>query len=183
MTLPAMTPTDADCCAVRQMASGLLSGVADVVAEFDQAQFCTPSEQLKGGTFGKHLRHVTDHYAAILAGLDGDEPLEYDQRRRDVPEESDPKVAASIARDLASNIDGLSPDALHSETTIRVMLNGEGDEAVLSTTAARELFFASHHAIHHFAMMRAIASELGIELGDDFGKAPSTVNHEKACDE
>lgn len=181
MTPSAMTQGDTDCCAVRDMAAGLLTGVAEVVGGFEPGPFCTASAALKGGSLGKHLRHVTDHYAAIVVGLKTGEAFDYDRRRRDVPEESDPRAAQQVSRRLAESIASLTPDDLNREVRIRVMLDGEGAEATLSTTAARELFFASHHAIHHFAMMRAIASELGIELDANFGKAPSTVNHERGC--
>lgn len=181
MTSSAMTQGATDCCAVRDMAAGLLTGVAEVVGGFESGPFCATSTALKGGTLGKHLRHVTDHYAAIVAGLETGEAFDYDHRRRDVPEERDPTVAQAVSRRLAESIAALTPDELNREVRIRVMLNGDGAEATLATTAARELFFASHHAIHHFAMMRAIASELGIELDETFGKAPSTVNHERGC--
>jgi hypothetical protein len=59
------------------------------------------------------------------------------------------------------------------------MLSGDGHEAELESTLGRELVFATHHAIHHHAMMSAIASEFGIKVGPDFGKAPSTINHER----
>jgi hypothetical protein len=48
----------------------------------------------------------------------------------------------------------------------------------LGSTLARELAFASHHAIHHHAMMKAIAQEHGQAAESGFGVAPSTLNHE-----
>ena len=35
-----------------------------------------------------------------------------------------------------------------------------------------------HHAIHHHAVMGAIAMEQGLDIPAGFGKAPSTINHE-----
>jgi hypothetical protein len=59
------------------------------------------------------------------------------------------------------------------------MLSGEGDEAELTSTFAREVAFATHHAIHHNAMIAAIAASFGVTIPAGFGKAPSTVNHER----
>jgi hypothetical protein len=57
----------------------------------------------------------------------------------------------------------------------------------LLTTAHRSLLlligFAAHHAIHHMAMIRLIATNhAGLEDSDlpaDFGRAPSTVVHDQ----
>ena len=52
-------------------------------------------------------------------------------------------------------------------------------EIGLPTTIGRELGFAAHHAIHHMAMVKVIATHtLGFEEGDlpnGFGRAPSTI--------
>jgi uncharacterized damage-inducible protein DinB len=58
------------------------------------------------------------------------------------------------------------------------MVAGDGSCATLSTTIGRELAFATHHGVHHQAMMRAIAGEFGVDVSPTFGKAPSTINHE-----
>jgi hypothetical protein len=49
----------------------------------------------------------------------------------------------------------------------------------LVSTLGRELAFATHHAVHHQAMMKAIAFEFGVEVEECFGKAPATVNAER----
>lgn len=63
------------------------------------------------------------------------------------------------------------------------MLTSDGDEMELKSTIGRELGFCAHHAIHHMAMVKIIATQtLGIDVNElpmDFGKAPSTVNFEK----
>lgn len=67
---------------------------------------------------------------------------------------------------------------MHAPVRVRVMVSGDGAETELVSSLARELAFATHHAVHHQAMMRAIAGEFGVEASSDFGKAPSTINHE-----
>jgi hypothetical protein len=52
----------------------------------------------------------------------------------------------------------------------------------VASTVGRELAFVASHAIHHFAMLAPHGRALGIDLPADFGKAPSTVAHERAVD-
>ena len=63
------------------------------------------------------------------------------------------------------------------------MLSGDSpDEYALTSTVSRELGFAAHHAIHHMAMVRIMATCEHVgqltdqDLPPDFGRAPSTVN-------
>jgi hypothetical protein len=59
------------------------------------------------------------------------------------------------------------------------MLTSDGVDAELGSTLGRELAFATHHAVHHHAMLGAIAAELGVATPPEFGKAPSTIRHER----
>lgn len=60
--------------------------------------------------------------------------------------------------------------------------NIETNHLELRSSIERELGFVAHHAIHHMAMVKIIAVEtIGLELRDlpsDFGRAPSTVQHD-----
>ena len=149
--------------------------ILDAVADED---FTADSEVLDGGTIGKHLRHTLDHYAAITGRAEG-EPIDYDHRERGVPIEEDRDAAREQIASLRAGIQGLEGTGA-DEVRIRVMISGDGREAVLGSTIAREVAFATHHGVHHVAMMKAIAAERGVELASDIGKAPSTVNYERA---
>ncbi|MCC7389675.1 MAG: hypothetical protein IT431_13005 [Phycisphaerales bacterium] len=159
-------------------AAELLGQCEAIVGAVGDGQFVAGSAVLAGGTIGKHLRHTLDHYGAIVSRGRG-EPIDYDHRERGVPVESS-RVAArdqiTSLRAALSALEGTGGD----EVRIRVMVSGDGREAVLRSTVAREVAFATHHGVHHVAMMRAIALEHGIELGADVGKAPSTINFERA---
>ena len=159
-------------------AAELLGQCEAIVGAVGDGQFVAGSAVLAGGTIGKHLRHTLDHYGAIV-GRGRGEPIDYDHRERGVPVETS-RVAAreqiTSLRAAISALEGTGGD----EVRIRVMVSGDGREAVLRSTVAREVAFATHHGVHHVAMMRAIALEHGIELGADVGKAPSTINFERA---
>jgi hypothetical protein len=51
------------------------------------------------------------------------------------------------------------------------------EKVEVESTWGREIWFASFHAVHHFALIRVILGELGLKVGDDFGVAPSTLVH------
>ena len=163
-----------------QAADAILEQCAGLIERLDDAAYTTESRVIKGGSFGKHVRHELDHYSALLKGHDEDATIVYDIRQRGVDVETDRKAALDMITALRARLNGLSESELESKATVRVMLSGDGDEAEAESTLAREIWFATHHAIHHHAMMKAIAREFGVETGPDFGKAPSTINFEGA---
>jgi hypothetical protein len=104
--------------------------------------------------------------------------IDYDARQRNVPMESDRRCAISCLAALRDQLAAAAGEGLHRPVCVRVMIDGDGRTAELSSTLGRELAFATHHAIHHQAMMKAIAAEFGVIVHDGFGKAPSTLRAE-----
>ena len=153
--------------------------VRHMTGEAGESRYCAVSRVLPGGTIGKHLRHCLDHYRAALDGYERGEAIDYDHRDRDVPMETIPGEALGAIEEIAARLSEVSGAALQSPVRVRVMVNGNGEEVELSSTLGRELAFATHHAVHHQAMMGAIAAEFGVRPAADFGKAPSTVHHER----
>lgn len=161
-------------------AGGLLSQCDVLLGSLSDPIYQAESGFIRGGSIGKHIRHTLDHYAAILAGLDGRTPIDYDHRERGVPVESDRHAAQAQIRRISDALASLNDDAMRQSVEIRVMLNAAGDEARLGSTLGREIAFATHHGVHHVAMMKAIAGEFGVCFSDDLGKAPSTLNYERS---
>jgi uncharacterized damage-inducible protein DinB len=165
---------------VLKAAEELLGQCVQIVEAVDDAAYSRPSAVLRGGSIGKHLRHTLDHYAAIVAHAVGGEPIDYDHRARGVSVETDRVAARSHIAMLRTGVAGLR-GAASEPVTIRVMVSGDGAEALLESTVAREVAFATHHGVHHVAMMKAIAGEMGVEFGDEVGKAPSTIQYERSA--
>ena len=125
---------------------------------------------------GAHLRHVIEHYEALLHPTEpgvGD----YDGRPRDVALERDPKLAQKRLQALMQELQG----SLGLDEAVRVRgrggLLGEFGFEVRSTLG-RELVFVASHAVHHYAVLMQHCQEHGIPVGEHFGKAPATVAHE-----
>lgn len=127
-------------------------------------------------TLGKHVRHIIDHYDALLYGLDrGAKVIDYERRRRDEALEQWPQQAAShlagIEARLSSMVSGPSPDAL-------TLGHSMDDEALsLPSSLDRELAFLTSHSIHHMAIIALLAEQSGIHLPESFGVHPSTLRH------
>lgn len=141
-------------------------------------KYATESRTLKGGTIGKHIRHTLDHFRAALDASPG-VVIDYDHRERNVPMETQPREAVKAIGRIRDRLLRLDAAALDHAVRVRVMVNGDGEEVELGSTLGRELAFVWHHAVHHHAMLGAIAAEHGIVLEGEFGRAPSTVSHER----
>ncbi len=140
--------------------------------------YSKPCAEFFGGTIGQHVRHALDHFAApVHAGSTG--VIDYDHRERGTTVETDPRAASAELRSLRRQVEQLDERAAARAVRVRVMLSGDGQEVELVSTLARELAFAAHHAVHHHAMIAVIAQRFGITPPAEFGKAPSTINHEQ----
>jgi len=159
-------------------AAVLLEQCRDFVATITPGAYTTPCELMFNGTIGQHVRHALDHFNAALAGLDG-ATIDYDHRQRDTVIERDPSAAARAIDDILAVLDGAPESSPDRGVTVRVMISSEGDECELGSTFAREIAFAAHHAVHHHAMIAAIAHTLSVPVPPGFGKAPSTIDHER----
>jgi len=173
-------PSKVACCTqVAAAADHVLSQCAAMIALTTAELMVAPSKVLPGGTIGKHVRHMVDHFNAAAEAATTGICIDYDHRERNVPMEREPKAALeaiALVRDRLVEAANAKSDFL---VKMRVMLSAMGDEAELLSTAGREIAFATHHGVHHQAMMRAIATELGMKINEDFGKAPSTLHYER----
>lgn len=161
----------AACCAA------LIEQCERFVGALPAGVYSKPCAEFFGGTIGQHVRHAMDHFAApVHEGSAG--VIDYDHRERGTTVETDPRAAAAELRSLRRQFEQLDERAAARAVRVRVMLSGDGREVELVSTLARELAFAAHHAVHHHAMIAAIAQRHGVTPPAEFGKAPSTINHE-----
>ncbi|GAA6021880.1 hypothetical protein JCM10207_004530 [Rhodosporidiobolus poonsookiae] len=188
-------------------------------------QLAATSRLSPGSSVGKHLRHLADHYKALLDALEGSatpsapssssastssDPrpppssssagtasgaadsshpppssassaapitLDYDNRSRNVLAEHSHAAAVKQFEDLSARLERLMRKGTAIEAEREVRLTATTPVRVeVKTSFARELWFASFHAVHHFALIRVIVcGELGLTVPEDFGVAPSTL--------
>ena len=162
---------------VVQAAVATLKQCRDLISGLNDEVYASASTRISGSSIGQHVRHNLDHFAAITADSAGG-PIDYDHRDRGVDIESDRQAAIEKIDTLVQEVAGLSR-CCEEPAVIRVMLSSDGLESDLQTTIGRELAFATHHAIHHHAMIKSIAEEFDSCCPESFGRAPSTVNFEQ----
>lgn len=151
----------------------------------DQALDLVAAHQLPGAPdyacpVGTHLRHVIEHFEALLfPAVPG--VVDYDARGRDAELERSPVLAQRRLHVLREALSQGGAAALTTAVQVhgQAGLGGEFRFTVPSTIG-RELVFVASHAIHHFALLQAHCKQHGVSTGETFGKAPGTVAHERA---
>lgn len=153
----------------------LLKQAADITIQFldDAVAFSAAA--------GPHIRHIMEHVDALMCGLETG-VVHYDRRAHDRAPEVDPHFAL---KRLSTLIDALqkaeSSDAdMPLQLGFVTGLDGNGYGRCRSTLA-RELHFLASHGIHHFAVLKRDLDQLGIVMPMNFGVAPETIRHLKAC--
>jgi uncharacterized damage-inducible protein DinB len=126
---------------------------------------------------GAHMRHILDHYLALIDGV-ADGIVNYNKRHRHSDVESCPtaaiaswdKVEQWLQQLTSSCVD--TPLSVVCETSVNETKNTQ-----TSSSLGRELVFVSSHAIHHFSLLSVIRSLQGQATDTHFGVAPSTATY------
>lgn len=164
---------------IARAADALLVQAADTIDRLTDEVYSKLESSGHGATIGKHMRHLLDHFAALLQREEGGE-VAYDRRARGVSDESDRGAAKDRIAALRKELSELDDVQLSWPVKIVVMASPDEPEVGLESTVARELAFVTHHATHHLALMKPLARENGIELPAELGRAPSTIKDDRS---
>ncbi|KAI0094574.1 hypothetical protein BDY19DRAFT_913501 [Irpex rosettiformis] len=141
-------------------------------------QLMVDSKFVHGSTIGKHLRHARDHFMLLLDAMAAPSPpyiVDYDVRRRNQPMENSIKAAHEALTECVERLRREVPKlSVNEPLTLNAITPYP---QTFQSTFGRELWFAGLHAEHHWSMVRVHAGELGINLPESFGFAPSTLVH------
>lgn len=128
---------------------------------------------------GAHLRHCVDYYRCFLRGL-GSGRVDYDAREREGALETDPGAAAAALGEIAGRLSTLGPRDYSRVLEVKVDTPAAADDAWSRSSLARELQFLVSHTVHHYALIGLLLRQHGIDPGDEFGVAPSTLEYRRA---
>lgn len=178
--LATASPTEASRGRSAPDASGVLHGACEslrqgreLLEKMDANQYGRSCPQAFDATIGQHFRHCLDHFDMFLRQIDLGE-INYDLRERQPGLETSPIQALDKIRVIEKSIGALSESRL--SCTVNLLAGvGENTVYLCETTVARELYYVTAHAIHHYALIAVIANHLELELPVNFGVAPSTV--------
>jgi hypothetical protein len=145
------------------------------------AEHCSPRRPPYAGLVGSHLRHVIEHFEALLfPNLAGN--VDYDARPRDADLETNPHLARVRLQALQRV---LTATAAAAGLEAPLQVHGQGGIEVehrfqVTSSMGRELAFVASHTLHHFAMLVGHCHQHGIPTPEGFGKAAATRAHEIA---
>lgn len=177
-SLNALKPGDSD-----SQSQGLILGCrhgiqqcAELLQKLSQNSF-TQTEK-GSSSIGAHLRHVLERYQCFFAGLQSG-CVDYDGRKRDKSIETNLEAATFALASVAKRIDELEAVA-SIPLQVRESVHHCSPQVLLDSSVNRELMGLITHTTHHLAIMALLARGQGYQLPDDFGKAPSTLLHERS---
>lgn len=126
---------------------------------------------------GAHFRHILDHYTSLLDGL-ATGGVDYDRRERSEAVATDPDTALSVASDIVRQLGEVTKE----DVDLVVHCKHSPDCEALSSRSSliRELQFLVSHTIHHYAIIKLVLAARDVYLTEDFGVAPSTLEHQRA---
>lgn len=132
------------------------------------------------GPVGSHLRHIIEHYDALLFPAQSG-TADYDSRARNRELETQPAVATRRLQALAQRFQEAPDSWLDQPVRVVGVAGTQGEFAFAAPSSmGRELAFVASHAVHHFALLKTHCQQLGLPTPACFGKAPATVAHERA---
>jgi hypothetical protein len=120
---------------------------------------------------------VLDHFLCLTDGLRTGH-VNYDDRRRNPLLENSVAPARLLTEALIDEFRHLSPDSLRRECKVTYSVAyRESDAERVPSNFGRELMFCVGHAVHHYAILKLLCANTGVNLPYEFGIAPSTLKH------
>ena len=130
-----------------------------------------------GASIGGHYRHVLEHFQCVVRSIRAGE-INYDARERNPRLETEVTYAAIATCDVLRAIKNYENGILtRPSKVVNSISYGSSETSVIDTNVGRELAYCVGHAIHHYAIVRLICSQLGVDVPKEFGVAPSTLKY------
>ena len=123
-------------------------------------------------SIGIHMRHILDVFNCIFQGIEKGQ-IDLSARQRNELAETKIAIGLSYFNEIITQLEDVRSEDLNKMVQVKYDL-GLG-MITANYTLAAALIQAHSHAIHHFASIGYIISQMGINLPDgDFGYNPTT---------
>jgi len=153
---------------ILQQAKSYLTSVTD-------QQYTQIIEPYFMSSAGAHMRHILDHYYALINGYSKG-LIDYDKRSRGGDVEKSAQAALSAIDDIILFLKTLSDQQLQQTIKLSTEVSVKDKVVVIvDTTLAREVIFTGSHTVHHLATIKQIAQHQNIKLENGLGLAPATA--------
>ncbi|EWH11871.1 hypothetical protein DS2_01758 [Catenovulum agarivorans DS-2] len=134
-------------------------------------------------SIGAHIRHIYDHFNALIAVVDTG-VADYSQRSRGSQLECDRLYASAQFNQLPAALNHLML-TLADKPNFRLIPETQAllaGQPFIATNLHRELLFVTSHAIHHLALIKnQCQPDHAIHHIEYLGYAPSTIQSLKSC--
>lgn len=163
----------------------LIKGCLRCLSQCDDLISCISAKEYaqsngRSSSIGGHMRHILDRYQSLLAGLN-DRHVDYDARKRDKEVESDTDSALFAIASISRRLGELElEESVGAPINVSETVHPLGAAVEITSTVERELMSLITHSIHHLAIINMLAQQLGRQLDNNFGKAPSTIVFERS---
>jgi len=143
-----------------------------LISAIDDTQYSDSSIAPYYSSIGIHMRHILDVFDCIFNGLET-KKVDLTARKRNELAESKVAFGLQYFDKVIEKLESLQSMDLDVKVEVKDDL-GLG-MVTANYTLASALIQAHSHAIHHFASIGYVISQLGIQLPDsDFGYNPTT---------
>lgn len=150
----------------------------NLLNSIDDDQYSNNSTAPYHSSIGVHMRHILDVFDCIFRGLETGE-VDLSDRKRNELAETRVNFGIHYFEEIIKKLQDFQGQDLDRMIAVKDDL-GLG-MVTANYTLAAALIQAHSHAIHHFASIGYIISQLGISLPDgDFGYNPTTPKGDAA---
>jgi hypothetical protein len=157
---------------------GLLEQALDLIERIDDVIYVSTSPLSPRGSIGGHLRHILDFYQNFVAGIESGR-INYNLRQRGLLFERDRRFAIQTISKTIAALRSLPGLEVMRQLVVSTEENGDCAPVWCESSVLRELDFLQSHTIHHYALIAMLLRLHEIDPGEDFGVAPSTLQHWK----
>jgi hypothetical protein len=128
-------------------------------------------------SIGQHYRHVLEHFQSLTRGLQSGR-INYDARERSVRLQSEVTYGSIATCDILRALKRYTDELLARECNVTNSVGYSGvGPSTFQSNIGRELAYCAGHAIHHYAIIRLLCHQIGVDVPAEFGIAPSTLKH------
>jgi uncharacterized damage-inducible protein DinB len=161
------------------MNAACLDQSLSLLDRIDAAAYVRTQPPVFASGVGSHLRHALDYYEGLFTGMKSGR-IDYEARSRDPRLEQDPRYAAAKIKEVQATLLKIPAEAEDRELFVLVE-NGSSASPGATTTIRRELDMLLGHTVHHYALISVALKLQGIDPGEEFGVAPSTLRYLKSA--
>lgn len=151
-----------------------LGDLRDLLYQLSDRDYTLPINYLGNSSVGGHVRHIIELFQCLLDSYENGQ-LNYDNRKRDKQIESEPLFAIEVINGIIKSIEKENKNL----SLAQIISN---DCMIIETNYFREVVYNLEHCIHHQALIKVAAYQLeNINVKENFGVAPSTIEYRKQC--